>query len=142
MKDLRASILADEEAARTIIVLHDGYKEIAPHGGLIIRLVMEKSPLSRPFPFAATAAEVEPNAHTMRTMRSEGSQCDLTFNSIASPPLTLTQARHVMRQLLVAIRFFHSQGLIHRDIKPDSAYRSSDQRGVVPASAPPDRNCR
>jgi len=120
MLALREHILADPDAYSTIVVPKDGFLEHLPTGGLVIRLVMECSPVSVPFAFPARSGEIEPNSATLRSMRSEGSGCDMTGNPIAQPPLTLGQAKFVMRQLLMAIKFFHSQGLIHRDIKPDN----------------------
>lgn len=39
----------------------------------------------------------------------------MSGNPIAQPPLTITQAKHVMRQLLHALAFLHERKIIHRD---------------------------
>lgn len=117
---LKPLILADEKATATIIMPEDAFLSSLSSGGLIIHLVMEASAVARPFAFPAAPGETFPNISTMRAMRSQGSGCDMTDNPIARPPLTQGQARHVMRQVLQACSFFHRNGILHRDIKPDN----------------------
>jgi serine/threonine protein kinase len=114
---LRPLIEADPEARATIILPEDAYISSLSSGGLIIYLVMEASGVAKPFPFKAAPEEEMPNLVSMRSMKSMGSGADLTDNEVCRPPMTQNQARHVIRQVLQAVKFFHAHGLVHRDLK-------------------------
>ena len=51
-----------------------------------------------------------------------------------TPTLTVAEARHVFRDLVLGLEYLHHQGIIHRDIKPANLLWETRERKVVKIS--------
>jgi len=81
---------------------------------------MERSPISQPFEVAAAGDhELEPTMAAVDAAvgGSDGgrsSKCDLTECGFVKLPTSLEVAADITHQLLLAIEFLHSEGMVHR----------------------------
>lgn len=115
--------LADEiahtpDAAASIVRFVDGFYEPGAPGArdAVISIVMELSPVAVP-KLVPTGGLTEPSHVGGSAM---GSECDATDHPLCKAPLDWDRLREVLRQLLKALSFWHSKGMIHRDVKPDN----------------------
>jgi serine/threonine protein kinase len=74
--------------------------------------------------------EVEASGHLCLVMEycSGGDMCDLINRN---GPLTEQKARHLFGQLLSAVQYIHSKGIIHRDIKLDNLFLDAEHKRLV-----------
>lgn len=111
-RDLAPDIADKPDAAASIIRFVDGFMTNNPLTPRVVSIVMELSPVARP-----ECTVVAPGAAPLRL---GGSGCDLCDHPQFKPPMRLACAREVLRQILKALEYWHSKGMVHRDIKPDN----------------------
>lgn len=79
-------------------------------------------------PYVAQTYEVFPHGSSMVLVMQRYSKdlaMEIALHS-ALRPLPLTRARDLLRMLLHALRYLHSQDVLHRDVKPANCFLSSD----------------
>lgn len=81
--------------------------------------VMERSPCAKPFCVDCEGGEEEPSVRNIAKAvggvgAGRGGGCDLTDNPLCKVPLSIDQARLVTLQVLLALQFLHSEGVVHR----------------------------
>lgn len=96
---------------------------LADEGGdKIVSVVMEMSPIAVPFPVMPAVATLGGlmRAANVAVAAGREANCDLTKSGVVTPPVSLTAAKSIMKQMLSAVQYMHAAGLVHRDIKPDN----------------------
>jgi serine/threonine protein kinase len=105
-----------------IVQFFQSFQGDAGNGRMVLSLVFERCPVSKPFRVPAELSSKSFCLPCPGITQPDNLGCDLYSNSIKSAPFTVREAVYIIEQVLQAVAHLHAATppIIHRDIKPEN----------------------